>query len=44
MFSNLTIQIDELAAAMLDIALHGNENDTLDNPAILLRGREALKA
>jgi len=40
-----SIQVDELAAAMIDVAMHGSEENTLkDNYAMVIKGREALKA
>jgi hypothetical protein len=40
-----SIRVDELAAAMIDIAFHGSKEKTLqDNHALVTRGREALKA
>ena len=38
------ITVDELAAAMIDVAINGSKDDTLqDCQAMVVRGREALK-
>lgn len=40
-----SIRVDELAAAMIAVALQGSEEDTLgDNHTLVMRGREVLKA
>ena len=42
--SSKSIGVDELAAAMIDVAINGSEEDTLkDCRAVVTRGREALK-
>ena len=42
--SNKSIGVDELAAAMIDVAINGSEEDTLtDCRAVAARGRESLK-
>lgn len=38
------IRVDELAAAAVDIAMHGSEMRTLENGDLVKRGREALKS
>jgi hypothetical protein len=39
------IRVDELAATVVDPALHGSEEEMLqDNQALVMKGREALKA
>ena len=40
-----SIRVDELAAAMIDVAINGSMEDTLqDCQAMVIRGREALKS
>ena len=36
------IRVNELAAAMLDLAVHGAEKRTLENGELVARGREVL--
>lgn len=38
-----SIRVDELAAAMIDVAINGSKQDTLDCQALVLMGREVLK-
>jgi len=39
-----SIRVDELAAAMIDVAINGSKGDTLqDCQAMVMRGREGLK-
>jgi len=43
MIGGKAIKVDELAAGMSDVALKGSEVKTLDNVAMVARGRAALK-
>jgi hypothetical protein len=43
--SSKSIRVDELAAAMIDIAINGSKEDTIqDCQAMVKRGREALQS
>ena len=37
------LRVDELAAAMVEIALNGNEERKLFHPTLVKKGKEALK-
>jgi hypothetical protein len=37
------VMVDELAAAMIDVALNGGETQTLTNADLVFRGRSLLK-
>ncbi len=41
--SSYSIELDELAATMIDLALHGGEDQVLLNKTIAMKGNELLR-